>query len=290
MSTVNSKSLHFYCWFLFLVLFLGGCAGAPKKTEKIESIDVGAVRLRLVPDTDFKEVTRYVSKSIDKQKKKEDVEFVVESKISKVDIEKGRIFLSAKTINKVGEGDLHDFALPEIGEEIIFELDDSARVYSAGSYPVSSIFFVPAISLPDGYVKKGETWSMQAEWVSFGNNAPFELEVTSILKDVIRCGDYQCADVEVSGRAGIIGLNDKKIKFTSRVQGRYLFIIEKGTVLWSLMKSNQELVTTKEVLQIENCFLGRLELPKKLQWGAIQSVSCDPTKKVPEDLKEAIRL
>jgi hypothetical protein len=294
------KSKLFLVFFAPLILIQIGCSQSSKKpVTAIESIDGGTVWIRLIADTDFSEVTRYVSKSVQKEtfadkkkptRKTEDVEFSIESKITRVDIENNRMFLSSKTIDKVGQADLHDFAMPEMGEEIIFELDQYARVYSAGQYPPSSIFYVPPISLPDEPVKKGDTWAMHSEWVSLGNNAPFELQVTSTLKDIIRCGDYRCADIEVSGRAGIIGANEKKLKFISRVQGRYLFIIEKGSVLWSLMRSNQELATARENVQISNCFLSRLEEPKKFKWAGVTSTTCDPTKDMPAELIKAIQL
>ncbi|MEK6555202.1 MAG: hypothetical protein AABZ31_08180 [Bdellovibrionota bacterium] len=285
---------------LSFCIFQLGCSSAAKKSvDKIESLDVGAVQIKLVADTDFSEITRYVSKSVQKERlvgqkkpvrKTENVEFSVESKISRVDIENNRMFLNSKTIEKVGQADLHDFAMPEMGEEIVFELDQYARVYNAGAYPPSSIFFVPPISLPDEPVKKGETWSMHSEWVSLGNKAPFELEVTSTLKDIISCGDYRCADIEVSGNAKIIGADSRRLRFTSRVQGRYLFILEKGSVLWSLMRSSQQLSTARENIEISNCFLSRLEEPKKMKWAGVTSTTCDPTAEIPEDLLKVISL
>lgn len=285
---------------LFLLLGgLAGCAHKVKSVEKIESLPVGSVQIRLIPDTDFYEVTRYVSKSVQKErltgqkkpsKKLESVEFAVESKITQVDIEKNRMMLRSKTIDKVGSGDLHDFAMPEKGEEIIFEVDPYARVYSAGSYPPASIFYVPPISLPDEPVKKGDTWSMHSEWLSMGSNVPFEIHVVSTLKDVIQCGRFRCADIEVSGRAGIIGADEKKVRFLSRVQGRYLFILERGSVLWSLMRSEQQLTTAQENIEISNCFLSRLAEPDKYKWAGVKSETCDPTVTIPADLLQALSL
>lgn len=288
---------------LLVGILIAGCSTPGKNSIsrssiKIEPIESGAVRLRLIADTDFNEVTRYISKMIANEsemgrkpkKTSELVEFTVESKIVSVDIEKERMRLRMKTIEKNGAGDLHDFAMPELGEEIVFEFDETSRVYSAGKYPPATIFFVPPLSLPDFPVRKGDTWTMEAEWVNSSNSAPFQMQLTSVLKEIISCGNYRCADIEISGNARIIGADESKFRFGSTIRGRYLFVIETGSVLWSVVRSDQSLATAKMRADVKNCFFGRLAGPEKMIWPGVQSTTCDPEKDIPADLAKALSL
>lgn len=288
---------------LLLLVLSAGCSTPGKSSgsrtaPKIESIETGPLRIKLVADTDFNEVTRYVSKTIAKEsemgrklkKTSEHIEFTVESKIVSVDIEKERMRLAAKTVQKTGSGDLHDFAMPELGEEIVFELDETARVYSAGKYPPASIFFVPPLSLPDFPVRKGDTWTMEAEWINNANSAPFLMQLTSVFKDLIRCGNYRCADIEISGNAKIIGIDETKVRFGSTIRGRYLFVIETGSVLWSVVQADQNFATSKVRADVKNCFFGRLAGPEKMIWDGVQSTTCDPEKVIPADLSKALSM
>lgn len=285
-----------------LLLATSGCSTMKNKMAgppiKIEPIEMGATRIRLVADTDFNEVSRYVSKTVAKeteqgQKPKttsEEVEFAVESKIVSVDIEKERMKLSMKTTSKNGSGDLHDFAMPELGEEIIFDLDETSRVYQAGNYPAASIFFVPPLSLPDYPVRKGDTWVMDAEWINSSNKAPFHMQITSVLKEFLRCGNYRCADIEISGSAKIMGVDESKFRFGSSIRGRYIFVIETGSVLWSVVRSDQNLMTSKVHAEVKNCFFSRLESPQKMLWDGVRSTSCKADRDLPEDLAKALAL
>ncbi len=290
------------CLLLFSLLGLG-CATINKnlgshKPVNIEVLESGPVRLRLIADTDFNEVTRYVSKTIAKEgqaglsgaKTSEKIEFTVESKIVSVDIEKERMRLAMKTTQKDGAGDLHDFAMPELGEEIIIDMDETSRVYAAGKYQPGTIFFVPPLSLPEYPVRKGDTWNMESEWVNSSRNAPFRMQLTSILKDIIRCGNYRCADIEISGVAIIIGADETKFHFDSKIRGRYLFVIETGSVLWSVVRSDQSLRTPKAWSEVKNCFFGRLAAPEKMLWDGVQSTTCNPEKEIPADLAKALSL
>ena len=105
------------------------------------------------------------------REKDEIVEFLVESKSLASD--QGNIRNILTTLEKDGLVDLHDLAFPEVKERIEFVFKPNAEVLYAGSYPKSSVFYVPPLSLPSDAVKVGDTWEMQRSWISMKNNIPF---------------------------------------------------------------------------------------------------------------------
>jgi hypothetical protein len=280
----------------FLVSFLAvfftlGCSHLPGKLSSRP-----AQKLRLVPKIGEKERTRYVSHSISdtyqngelQQKKREDVEFVVEATVANVDSVNKRIAMDVTTVEQDGAAQLRDFAMPALNEKIRMVIDDRMQVFAAGRYERSSIFFVPQLSLPEKPVKAGDTWEMIAEWSTF-QGVPLRMEIVSVLKDFVTCGRFTCADIEVSGDVEILGASDD-LRFRSELSGRYLFVVDRGIVLWALVRSDQEIATTADRVQVTNCLLSRLEAPAEYVWSEVVANDCTPEQKIPEKLSSALKL
>lgn len=276
---------------IFFVLFLASCSHLPAKLSPRP-----AQKLRLVPKVGEADRTRYISHSVTenfengvlRSKKREDVEFLVETKVQEVDAINRRIHLEMTTLEQDGAAQLRDFAMPALGEKIRMIVDDQLEVYAAGGYPKDSIFFVPPLSLPEKPVKPGDTWNMSAEWKTF-QGVPLRMQLVSVLKDFVNCGQFQCADVEVSGDVEILQMSPD-LRFRSEVNGRYLFVVERGMVIWSLVRSDQEILSAVDRVQVTNCLLSRLEAPAELVWSEVTANDCEPTEKIPEKLSTAIKL
>lgn len=274
---------------LFISLAVVGCTHGALSTH-------APVKLRLVPKVGDKERNRYVSHSMTdtyvsgnlERKKREDVEFVVDTLPVDVDAVNNRIKLKLTTVQQDGAADLRDYAMPALDENIEMVIDDRTRVYSAGKYPPGSIFFVPTLSLPEHPVRPGDTWDMTAEWLTF-QGVPLRMELVSVLKGIVPCGGTQCADIEVSGDVKILNTG-KDLRFRSDLNGRYLFSIDRGLVLWSLVRSEQEIVTAEDKVAVTNCLLSRLEMPKDILWSDIVANDCEPGQSIPEKLKDAVKL
>jgi hypothetical protein len=205
------------------------------------------------------------------REKDEIVEFEVESQsiITEGDPDQIRTLLS--TIKKDGQVDLHDLAFPEIKERIEFVFKPNAEVIYAGNYPKSSVFFIPPLSLPNEKVKVGDTWEMQRSWVSMKNNIPLKLHMVTILKNLYSCGNQGvCADLEVSGVIDIIAAFNNDTKFGSQISGRLIFSLNTGSILWSLVKSTEEISIADSKMEVKSCLISRLLTPKEEVWGEIE--------------------
>lgn len=277
---------------VWLVFGIGGCSHGP-----LSGLFQEPVKLRLVPKVGETERYRYVSHSLTEtyidgkleRKKREDVTFVVDSTPLEVDAVNNRIKVLSTTVEQDGAAELRDFAMPALNEKLVMIIDDRTNVFSAGNYPKDSIFFVPSLSLPEKPVKPGDTWEMVSEWRTF-QGVPLRMELVSVFKDVVPCGrEQKCADIEVSGDVQILNTSGE-MRFRSELSGRYLFSINRGLVLWSLVRSDQEIATVNDRIAVTNCMLSRLEKPEEYLWDKIVANECEPADKVPEKLADAIKL
>ncbi len=232
-----------------------GCASSQKdafrnQTLNLESISLTQpVPLRLNPTIGVSEKTRYFSQSIAqsfedgeiRHRKEESVEFTSVSRALKIDSDKQIILQEIETVEKDGLIGLHAYGLPEKDEALEFELQTNGRVLRVGKYPPMTIFYVPAVSLPDEPVQQGDTWEMRIGWLTLEDRVPLEMSMVSILKGFYKCGMQRCADIEVSGSVALIENREatasNSTHFYSRFQGRLLLSLETGSVVWSLVKS-----------------------------------------------------
>ena len=205
------------------------------------------VKLALVPEIGREERTQFHSRAVNRiykdgrlLKKVEDVlDFQIESEVLEVDPMADRIEYRVRSRNKKGDGDLREFAFPEPGEKLKIVMNSRTEVMEAGKYPKDSIFYVPTLPLPKYKVEKGDSWKMNAEWVTNTQKFPLKMEVVGILKEYRKCENSHCAIIEISGEVELNGVKDPQLKLDSEIKGYMVFSLARGSVIWSHVRSDQ---------------------------------------------------
>ena len=262
---------------IIISLFLLGCSSAQKSEpaqQKLPEASVkGPVVLRMNAKKGNVENTRYryhsVSESFEegaiRLRQESGVEFVTKTETVQADTNKLLQFVT--TTEKNGEVDLHPMAMPELGERLEMGLLRDGQVIMAGSYPKQSIFYVPQVSLPEGKVEIGDTWEMEAAWVTLDQSVPFVANMVSILKGFVKCGNESCADIELSGEVRMQG--SLPIGFKNEWKGRMLFALDSGVPVWSVTESRAD-YGDNSVQRVEtSCLETLMEEPAALKTALI---------------------
>lgn len=271
------------------VTIWGGCAHVKMEPEpkafKLNPITLNEpVKLRLNGPVGRLERTQYYSHSVirqfhdDKELKarEEIVEFLMSGVLEKVDSQNETFSWKLTTLEKKGPVDLHDLAFPEKGEELSVVYKPNGHVVSAGSYPKDSVFYVPPVALPVGKVKVGDTWNMEARWVGLKNRLPLKMNLTTKFLGAYNCGGSgRCADLEITGDVELIGLDPTQVGFQSQVKGRMLFSIDKGTVIYSLVRSEETLADRISQITVDSCLASILIMPEKEAVSRTKLLKCD---------------
>lgn len=262
---------------LFLpILGLVGCASSQKAagpvppglTGKLEPVTLKEpVQLRLKAQPKSSETVEYfhvsASRAFEGQElrheKTETLGFTALAETLKA--EGDRFTQSITVTKKDGTVGLHDFAMPELGERLEVIADSKGKIHKAGDWPTNSIFYVSPISLPEQAVEVGDTWTMQATWLSLNDMVPYELEMVSILKGFVKCGADTCADIEVNGNVAMQGQLRDALVFRSEWRGRLFFAIEAGTVAWSRVNSEELFAYDKVYRTVGSCLEAALREP-----------------------------
>jgi hypothetical protein len=289
---------------IFSLLFVLGCAQLPKPRATAVLPDQGPVELALKPQVGTGDLSKYRSRTVTKtytggeivRKISESLDFSVQTKVTSVQPDLGRAVYQLATQEKEGYADLSDFAMPEPGESLDITLNTQGKVLKAGEMPPGSIYFVPPVSLPGESVKVGDTWPMTAEWISLKSGIPLRMEIVSIFKAMRDCGaSGRCAEIEISGDVSIVGapnntvasrevvkkkVEDLKMRFRSELKGRLLFSLDKGLVLYSVVRSDENLSGDKDSVQIASCMLSYVHEPADWRIAGALDV-CDPAAELP---------
>ncbi len=272
---------------LILSLFVAGCSGA-----KIRP-DSEAIRIELKGKPGAVLETRYQSNSHVKtfadgqilRDKQESVDFTVVTKIKAFDEKEKVLTYSVSTVAKDGTVDLHDLAFPEKNEEIEFKARTNGVVLKAGKYPPQSLFFVPSLPVPKDEVRVGDTWTMDHTWYSAHDGIPLKLDVIGILKDMVPCGGGLCADIEVSGS---IKLSQPPTsvgaRFASRVWGRVLYSPSRGDIVWSEMRSQEEMDVGSEKMSVLSCMVSETLVKDRYKTPVTCTPDLAPVLNVPKNL------
>ena len=186
----------------------------------------------------------YVKDEI-REKKIDSLDFRVRTTTSEVSSD-GKIRQLMVTTEKEGDGLLHDYAYPELGEIIEMEYLPDGTVLRAGRFPKDSVFYLPAVPLPKKSIQPGDTWSNTDSWKSDVNGMKLKVNMQSKFLGPKICGQAMCAEVEVSGNVQMPEPYQKKTGFTHTIKGRYLFEPKRGLLVWSEFVSD-ELLQGKEV-------------------------------------------
>jgi hypothetical protein len=206
----------------------------------------------------------------------EGVDFTVASHVSEFEPVGKLLKFEVRTTRKDGSVDLHDLAFPELNEEIEYVIRSNGEVLKAGRFPPQSLFYVPSMPIPKGAVAVGDTWTMSHVWYSAHDAVPLQLDVVGILKEIMPCeGGKVCADVEVSGHVNLVNRPTTiGSKFESRLWGRLLFSLERGDVIWSEMRSEEEFGVPGQRMAVRSCMLSETDLGRELK----TKFACDPDK------------
>lgn len=230
---------------------------------------------------------RAVSNSYEDQQlrhhKEDALDFVSQAETLKVeptDTRSVQRFTQALSVlKKEGNADLHDFAMPELGERLEVTADSLGQIYKSGDYPANSIFFVSPMSLPEKPVSVGDTWTMQTSWLSLDEMVPYQLDMVSILKGFWTCGTDVCAEIEISGDVGFQGPLSQTLQFKSTWQGRIYFAMKAGTVAWSRVDSEERLLADKIRRDVDSCLEAVLIEPAAVKLPGLHGNRCEPVAK-----------
>lgn len=256
---------------LGLALIGMGCASVnkPPVPEKVEILFKGKAG--------ESSETRYYSNSrtmsyTDSQllrDKTESVDFTVKTAVTDYRPEEKLLRYDVTTVRKDGPVALHDLAFPELSEKIDFIVrSDSGEVLKAGRYSPMSVFFVPSLPMPKRPVSVGDTWALEHAWLSAEDQIPLRLEVIGILKNIQRCpkSDHLCADLELSGSIELVKMPTAAgARFDSRISGRVMFDLDRGDVLWSEIRSQEDMIVSGERTEVRSCMISQLELDVHLE-------------------------
>lgn len=243
-----------------------------------------AVRIELKGTPDTESDTRYFSSSRILtytestqlvRDKTEAVDFTVNTKVKFYDPKTSILKFKVKTIRKDGQVDLHDLAFPELKEEIDYIVAGrTAQVIQAGSYNPEGLFYIPSVPIPKEPVQVGDTWTMQHTWASATESIPLTLDIVGILKNIVSCeGGKTCADIEISGGVELMHTATKKDSgFKSKLWGRMLFSLDRGDVIWSEIRSIEEMNVVKERTVVSSCMVSETKLAKNYRI----KFECDP--------------
>jgi hypothetical protein len=262
---------------LLLPLIALGCSHTPEIKEPVELV--------LKADPPRKELVQYRSAThtVTKEdgqishQQESTTDFTIENMFTAIPTKKA-IRQAMTTIRKEGQLPLSTLALPEKDEVIEMHLAPNGDVMRAGSYPPQSLYYVPQVSLPSTPVTIGDTWSLSSAWYDMEEGTPFILEMVSILKGFVACGDDQCADIEMSGDVRVAAPDVPTMRFTSHWMGRALFARNAGTLVYMRIDALDDLKTENASRLIESCLETVLMEPSAL----------NPQAKAPTCAKEAV--
>ena len=294
MKNALQSRLLFY---LLLASLPSACTSSSKlQTLKVSS-DLSPVALRFSPQLNYSDVTQYKTRAITRSylggeiasKVQENSDFSVETKITGVDSERRLIDYSVRTLDKEGKLDLADFAMPEVGETIDFQITESGQVIKAGDFPPGTIYFLPPVSLPGKEVKIGDTWDMTASWVSAKSGIPLEMSIASILTNLRDCGTVgRCAEIDISGHVTIKGipqnpiasktLDNKEVsmRFRSQLKGKVILAASSGITLYSVVRSDEHLSGENQHVDISSCTISYVKEPKDHRVVTEGKLDCNP--------------
>jgi hypothetical protein len=233
----------------------------------------GPIDLKLKADAKRVEKVAYFHRSrstsyeeVEKRAEKEEtLEFTSQAETLKTDPSGDRFTQVITVPKKQGTINLHDFAMPEVGEKLEITADSRGRIIRAGDYPQNSIFYVPPISLPDGPVSVGDTWPLQSTWMSLEEMVPYQLDMVSIFKHLWSCGSHRCAELEISGEVSLQGPLVQMMAFKSLWKGFLIFDIDAGTVAWSKVESEEQFMSGNVRRSVTSCLEATLLEPSDIK-------------------------
>lgn len=257
------KKFIVYIFVVCLVNINISCALLDKKVDglKVAKLDEPTF-VHLQGLQGYESVSRMYSKTsindkvngqlVEKEIKKADLD--VKSEILLVDRGKALIYFLLKTIRSESNMELSDLAMPELNKEIKITMYPNAEVFEVEGKPKTSIYYVPPISLPLHKVKVGDTWTMKRIWLTAKTGVPIQIDMLTIFENLLHCGkEDMCADLEISGKISLPTADPEKINILSDMRGRVLFSLKTGSVVWSSIRSEEEISVDGKTQVVKSC-------------------------------------
>jgi hypothetical protein len=229
---------------LSLALFLPNCTTTATKVTNVPQQEV--ISLKLSPGLGQVEVTSncYVTSTKSfingeiRAKKIETTDFKTQVTTIKTGKEIRQLI---ETIAKDGGASLHDLAYPELNEQIDLTLEPSGKVLKAGHYAKDSIFYIPALPLPDKPVKTGDQWEVENTWVESSAKLKLTSKIKSKFVEYTTCGDHQCVLIEFTGTMDAPEKLKKEMNFEHKLTGRFLFDPVLSLVPYAFFEADERL-------------------------------------------------
>lgn len=265
-----------------LLLSLVQCTSLKQSGSGGSKMSGQAVRIEMKGKPGTTSLTRYYSNSrvrtyADNQllrDRTEAVDFDVRTTFQAYDPATQILKFKVRTVRKDGTVRLNELAFPEKNKEIDYVVRGNGTVLKAGDYPPQSLFFVPALPIPKEEVKVGDTWTMEHIWHSAADGIPLKLDIVGILKDVVPCdGGKPCADIEISGHVKLVAIPTVEgARFDSKVWGRVLYALDRGEIMWSEMRSAEDMITKGEQVKVVSCMISEVQVNNK----SASKFECEP--------------
>jgi hypothetical protein len=277
---------------LFFVLAAGISSGCSTLSRGFAGAGQ-AMRIEVKGSPGTSTETRYYSNSNVKtfsdgqllRDKQEIVDFTTVTQIKAFDPLEKVLTFSVRTTEKDGTVQLNDLAFPEKFEVIDYMVRTDGSVLKAGKHPPQSLFFVPSLPVPKEEVRVGDTWVMEHTWFSSREGIPLRLEVVGILKGIIPCAGKYCADIEVSGGVKLVKVaTAESARFESRVWGRLLYSPDRGDIIWSEMRSQEEMAVDSDKFTVLSCMVSESKISAKYKTKLECAPAVAPVDVVPTNL------
>ena len=156
----------------------------------------------------------------------------------------------------------------------------NGEVQRAGNFPKSSLFYISPLPLPKDMVTVGDTWEYKHQWLNVKNSVPMILDMVVIFKNLVSCGNDQCADLELAGSVTIGNEVGTNLQLDSLIKGRVLFALNEGSVLDLDVKNKESIVVFEKEKQdqiiMKSCLRGRLLNPPLVKNDNLEKFECDP--------------
>lgn len=250
--------------FLFAPLFglcFGLFSGLVGCATLFQSKSSQVYELRMRGDVGRKEVTEYISKSLEQKyvntgvmrEQESTTKFSVSSTLFEVSKEKNYLRYAVESLSHEGAYPLVDLAFPEVGQPMEFILSSEGKVLKAGEYPVSSAFYVAPIPLPAKPVAVGDSWNFSSEWVNISSGVPFIIHLTVIFKDIEKCGNQNCAHLEISGNVALNVKSTATSPLASEVSGHMNFGLTSGSLVSGEVRTSDKIQMNDELTIVSSC-------------------------------------
>ncbi|PIT99005.1 MAG: hypothetical protein COT74_12230 [Bdellovibrionales bacterium CG10_big_fil_rev_8_21_14_0_10_45_34] len=256
-----------FCLVILLLAFTG-CTSGQKHVDMIEGDS--PLNIRFKPQVGQKEVTDYKYHSLTRTTNKgqvnfereEDLTFSVQAEVlsERTESEITVYDYAMETLRKDGQENLNNMAFPELGEKIVWTLNDRTQVLKVANKLPGSIFYVPLIPIPDKPIKVGDTWESLYHWNASNSQLKMVLELTTLLKSHFRCQkSHECIELQYSGEvnpseARLVGVGMKSV-----LEGTMVYDLTASAIVMSKTNNSEEIAQDSSSVEVKSCIVSTIQ-------------------------------